>query len=202
MSGAERRGLPYLFRLRLTANVKKPIKKTFSKDDWTDAGQGWRGREDVPRLEGWSRQRWAVIPRRRLKGGVAAAGRDDSGQLALSFVEIGPDAVPCRRHRCRGSRPANSPHVPPYARAARPRPHRQAQELSPLPHRPSRIQSHGVRRAFQKSRLSQPLPRPAGRPCLTRGLKLPLSCQVLGRNCITLLPARHPGFPPLLAFAL
>ena len=31
MSGAERRGLPYLFKLRLTANVKKLIKRTFSK---------------------------------------------------------------------------------------------------------------------------------------------------------------------------
>ena len=45
MREAERRGLPYLFKLRLTANVKKLIKKTFSKDDWTNAGQGWQGRE-------------------------------------------------------------------------------------------------------------------------------------------------------------
>ncbi len=33
-----------------------------------------------------------VILRRRLKEGIAAAGRDNGGQLALSFVEIGPDA--------------------------------------------------------------------------------------------------------------
>jgi hypothetical protein len=38
MSEAEQRGLPYLFKLRLTANVKKLIKKTFSKSGWTDAG--------------------------------------------------------------------------------------------------------------------------------------------------------------------
>ena len=43
MSGAEQRGLPYLFKLRLTANVKKLIKKTFSKSGWTDAGMGWGG---------------------------------------------------------------------------------------------------------------------------------------------------------------
>ena len=92
MREAEQRGLPYLFKLRLTANVKKLIKKTFSKDDWTNAGQGWQGREDTLRLEGWSRQRWVVILRRRLKEGVAAAGRDASGQLTLSFVEIGPNA--------------------------------------------------------------------------------------------------------------
>ena len=92
MREAERRGLPYLFKLRLTANVKKLIKKTFSKDDWTNAGQGWQGREDTLRLEGWSRQRQLVILRRRLKEGMAIAGRDGAGQLALGFVEIGPGA--------------------------------------------------------------------------------------------------------------
>ena len=44
------------------------------------------------RLEGWSRQRQLVILRRRLKEGMAIAGRDGAGQLALGFVEIGPGA--------------------------------------------------------------------------------------------------------------
>ena len=92
MSGAERRGLPYLFKLRLTANVKKLIKKSFSKSGWTDAGQGWQGREDTLRLEGWSRQRWVTILRRRLKEGLTIAGRAPQNQLALSFIEIGPNA--------------------------------------------------------------------------------------------------------------
>ena len=92
MAGAEQRGLPYLFKLRLTANVKKLIKKTFSKKDWTDAGQGWQGRHETLRLEGWSRQRQVVILRRRLKEGLAVSGRDDACELALGFVEIGPGA--------------------------------------------------------------------------------------------------------------
>ena len=91
MREAEQRELPYLFKLRLTANVKKLIKKTFSKDDWTNASQGWQGREDTLRLEGWSRQRQVVILRRQLKEGMAIAG-PGAGQLALSFVEIGPGA--------------------------------------------------------------------------------------------------------------
>ena len=33
-----------------------------------------------------------VILRRRLKEGMAIAGRDGAGQLALGFVEIGPGA--------------------------------------------------------------------------------------------------------------
>ena len=89
MREAEQRGLPYLFKLRLTSNVKKLIKKTFSKDDWTNAGQGWQGREDTLRLQGWSRQRQVVILRRRLKEGLAVSRRDDAGQLALGFAEIG-----------------------------------------------------------------------------------------------------------------
>ncbi len=92
MSGAEQRGLPYLFKLRLTANVKKLIKKTFSKSGWSDAGQRWQGKEETLRLQGWSRQRRVVILRRRLKEGVAATGRNAAGQMALSFIEIGPDA--------------------------------------------------------------------------------------------------------------
>ena len=88
MRGAEQRGLPYLFKLRLTANVKKLIKKAFSQRGWSDAGQGWQGREDRLRLQGWSRQRRVVILRRRLKEGLAVAGRNPEGQLALGFVEI------------------------------------------------------------------------------------------------------------------
>jgi len=89
MREAERRGLAYLFKLRLTANVKRLIKKTFSKADWTDAGLGWQRRADTLRLEGWSRQRQVVILRCRLKEGLAVSGRDHAGQLVLGFVEIG-----------------------------------------------------------------------------------------------------------------
>ncbi len=87
MSEAERRRLPYLFKLRLTSNVKKMIQKTFCKPDWADAGQGWQGRSDTLRLAEWSRQRQVAILRRRLKEGMAAARY--GGQLALGFVEVG-----------------------------------------------------------------------------------------------------------------
>lgn len=92
MREAEQRGLHYLLKLRLTSNVKKLIKKTFSKSGWHDAGQGWQGRYETLRLEGWSRHREVVILRRRLKEGMAVAGRDATGQMTLSFVEIGPGA--------------------------------------------------------------------------------------------------------------
>ena len=71
-------------------NPKKPGRPSHVYH--TDAGQGWQGREDKLRLEGWSRQRQVVILRRRLKEGMAIAGCDGASQLALSFVEIGPGA--------------------------------------------------------------------------------------------------------------
>jgi hypothetical protein len=109
----------------------------------------------------------------------------DAGKFFESETKRIRKTVPCRRHRRGGSRQANSPHVPPYRQAARPRPHHQGQELTPLPRQSARIQSHGRRRALQKSGLPRSLPRSAGCPRLTGGLKLPRSCQVLGGNCIT-----------------
>lgn len=38
MTGLEARHIPYLFKLRLTKNVKRYIQKVFWNDDWGDAG--------------------------------------------------------------------------------------------------------------------------------------------------------------------
>jgi hypothetical protein len=92
MREAEQRGLPYLFKLRLTANVKRLIKRAFAKDDWRDAGQGWEGRSDGLRLVGWSRQRQVLVLRRRLKESLAVGERNDKGQMLLGFADIGPSA--------------------------------------------------------------------------------------------------------------
>ena len=93
MSRAEREGLAYLFKLRITANVKKLIAKLTGEGDWIDAGKGWRAREAELRLSGWSRQRRVVVLRRRVKerlGVVAGLGRD--GQQLLGFTEVTPGA--------------------------------------------------------------------------------------------------------------
>jgi hypothetical protein len=56
MTGAERRGLPYLFRLRLSKKVRGALERTMRDTDWTDAGQGWQGKKTELRLMGWSRR--------------------------------------------------------------------------------------------------------------------------------------------------
>ncbi len=66
----EQRELPYLLRLRKTANVKRLIERLFRREDWTranEASQGWQSIEDEIRLHGWSRARRVVVLRRRIK---------------------------------------------------------------------------------------------------------------------------------------
>ena len=91
MREAEQRRLPFLFKLRLTANVKRSIERLSQQQEWTNAGQGWQAKESTIRLEGWSRQRRIVVLRRRVKGALAASSMDDQGQPQLSFLDIGPD---------------------------------------------------------------------------------------------------------------
>ena len=89
MREAEARGLAYLFKLRLTKNVKRMIAKLANEREWVDAGQGFEARESEVRLEGWSRQRRTVVLRRLLQGSVALAHDDDDGRAQLSFADIG-----------------------------------------------------------------------------------------------------------------
>jgi Transposase DDE domain group 1 len=87
ISEAERRGQAYLFKLRLTKNVKRVLERAMRDADWQDAGAGWQGKHGEIRLTGWSRQRRVVLLRRRLAG-VLLTERQADGQLALGFVEI------------------------------------------------------------------------------------------------------------------
>lgn len=98
MHEAEQRGLPCLFKLRLSANVKRMIARLAPQRAWTPAGQGFEAKDSMVRLEGWSRQRRAItrrmrsirpVLRRRVKGALAASMRDEHGQLQLSVIEIG-----------------------------------------------------------------------------------------------------------------
>ena len=84
MAALEARQVHYLFKLRLTKNVKRYIERIFATPEWTDAGQGWQGQEGVLQLSGWSRARRVVILRRALQGEVLLA---DKQQLHLAFVE-------------------------------------------------------------------------------------------------------------------
>jgi hypothetical protein len=91
MARAEREALPYLFRLRMTANVKRSLERAMRQSDWADAGQGWQGKETSLRLVGWSRQRRIILLRRKRDRDAAVSDLTNAAQLRLSFTEIGAD---------------------------------------------------------------------------------------------------------------
>jgi hypothetical protein len=88
MARAEQEGQPYLFRLRATANVKRALERAMAERDWSDAGQGWQGKETKLRLMGWSRQRRVVLLRRKFNRPLALLDRTDPRQPLLGFAEV------------------------------------------------------------------------------------------------------------------
>lgn len=97
MAGAEQRQIPYLFKLKQSANVKKLIGQVFQKEEWLEAGQHWQGREDELRLSGWSKTRRVVVLRRPLRSQPAAEAdavgrkrsrRKTAPQLSLDLPEL------------------------------------------------------------------------------------------------------------------
>src|SRR5271155_2727318 len=91
MSRAEQNDLAYLFRLRMTLNVKRSLERAMQQSDWADAGQGWQGKETTLRLQGWSRQRRIILLRRKLPRDRAITKRADPAQPLLSFGEVEAD---------------------------------------------------------------------------------------------------------------
>jgi hypothetical protein len=91
MVRAEKEGIGYLFKLRLTKKVKQLVEKLMCHQNWVDAGQGWQGTEADLRLTGWSRHRRVVVLRRPVKGNLAAVDNSNPDQLKLSFSELTDD---------------------------------------------------------------------------------------------------------------
>ena len=86
MTALEERGQHYLFKLKLSKNVKRHIGNLFHPSGWTNGGQGWEGKDGELALTGWETKRRVVVLRRALKGEIMIAGEDD-GQQRLAFVE-------------------------------------------------------------------------------------------------------------------
>jgi hypothetical protein len=94
MQGAEQRGIPYLFKLKQTANVKKLIVRLFGKDSWVDAGQNWEGLDTELQLSGWSGKRRVVVLRRPLRD-IARPEKPAKGKAARQLTLDLPEADHC-----------------------------------------------------------------------------------------------------------
>jgi len=86
MSELENRRQEYLFKLKLTKNVKRYIAKLFDQSGWTDAGQNWEGQDGQLTLNGWQSKRRVVVLRRAIKDNIVIEGQHE-GQRMLAFVE-------------------------------------------------------------------------------------------------------------------
>ena len=86
MVALEERQQPYLFKLRLSKNVKRHIERIFWDAGWSDAGQGWEGKDGSLRLSGWDAARRGVVLRRPVQGEVLIA-QEDNSQGLLGFIE-------------------------------------------------------------------------------------------------------------------
>lgn len=81
----------YLFKLRQSAGVKRLIERQWSRDDWSDAGQGFYAVEAELKLSGWSRARRVIVMRRAVKGSLVAdektSGKNKK-QQSLQFADV------------------------------------------------------------------------------------------------------------------
>ena len=90
MAALEVHGQPYLFKQRLTNNIKRhrgwprAMERAFARGDWSDAGQGWQGQDGELQLSGRSKSRRMVVLRRPLIGETLLCENEE--QLQLAFV--------------------------------------------------------------------------------------------------------------------
>jgi hypothetical protein len=89
MTKAEQIGLPYLFKLKQTANVKKLINSYMFQNGWIYAGQKWEGIESKLQLYGWAHPRRVIILRKQVPQQVGVlTEQQKTWQLELNFTEI------------------------------------------------------------------------------------------------------------------
>jgi len=92
MNVAEEKGIPYLFKLKSTRNVKNLVARLMTNQDWETAGQGWEGQESTLKLMGWEKSRRVIVLRKKVPKDFVALSEDScTGQLQLSFAEVDQD---------------------------------------------------------------------------------------------------------------
>jgi len=88
MESLEEKGMPYLFKLKKSGNVKKLVYKHHCLGKWKHFKVGWEAKEDQLQLDGWSKARRVVIVRRRVeKDNTLLLEKETSGQQSLALIE-------------------------------------------------------------------------------------------------------------------
>jgi hypothetical protein len=87
MREAEGRGLGYLFKLKLTQNATRLIKKLMGNLAWVKVGHGWEGQESSLKLMGWETSRRVIVLRKPL------AREKDSKSRKSDFGGLQPEQL-------------------------------------------------------------------------------------------------------------
>ncbi len=87
MTEAEKRELPYLFKLKLTKRVKDLMLRIPSSG-WEFAGHGLDAQESMIQLTGWKHKRRVVVVRKKVSQEISAVSTEDGEQLELYFEEV------------------------------------------------------------------------------------------------------------------
>jgi hypothetical protein len=88
MSEAEARILPYLFKLKMTKNVQRLIKKLELTHTWEPAACGFEGQESMLQLTGWKKSRRVIILRQQVETDEKVLTEASGGtQLKLDFLD-------------------------------------------------------------------------------------------------------------------
>jgi hypothetical protein len=73
MTEAETQGIPYLFKLRQSANVKKLILQQHCRSGWERTVDGWEALSTELKLSTWKQTRRVVLVRRQLSRNIVVA---------------------------------------------------------------------------------------------------------------------------------
>jgi hypothetical protein len=92
LSDCESRQLPYLFKLRQTANVKKLVQLVSTAPHWARTGPDWEAVESELQLQGWSRSRRVIVLRRKLAQQRKRPHGNTKHPPFLPFLEVVPQA--------------------------------------------------------------------------------------------------------------
>lgn len=94
MSEAENRKLPYLFKLKMTKNVQRLIKKLERSQAWVPAVHGLEGQESEIQLTGWSKKRRVIILRQQITSNEVVLTQARGGtQLQLDLGDDNSDKI-------------------------------------------------------------------------------------------------------------
>lgn len=93
MTALEEKGMPTLFKLKKSKNVKKLIMKHHGLGEWHFFKAGWEAKEDELQLQSWGSARRVVIVRRRVeKDNTLLIETEQEGQQSFGFVDA-PDNI-------------------------------------------------------------------------------------------------------------